>query len=369
MPDLAYWRDRVRITLFVSDLVPGDAVSNDCLEHQAILRKWGFPAEIYVERVADPLHGRVKLFSEYRPADREVIIFHYSTWSDMADYLRSRPVRNVVMKYHNITPPEFFRGSHAQAEERSRTARQALPTFTAVTLMALGCSEYSRIELEQAGFQDTAVLPVAIDFSSLSGEPNREILRAFNDDRANLLFVGRVVPQKRHEEIAKVFYYYHRINPRSRLFFVGSQDISHSYRSWLGGVVEHLGIGSDVHFTGHTSQAELLSYYRLAHVFLCLSDHEGFGVPLVESMHLGVPVVAYASTAVPYTLGDGGILVHRKDYRAIAELVHLIVSDRSLHTRLATRGKDRAGSFSRENVERQFEAYLAQALESWDRAN
>ncbi|MDP2727719.1 MAG: glycosyltransferase, partial [Dehalococcoidia bacterium] len=194
-----------------------------------------------------------------------------------------------------------------------------------------------------------------------------EILRVFDDGWVNLLFVGRVAPQKRHEDVAKVFYYYRRINPRSRLFFVGAQDISHAYRSWLAGLLEQLGIAGDVHFTGHTAHADLLSYYRLADVFLCLSDHEGFCVPLVESMHLGVPVVAYSSTAVPYTLGDGGILVHRKDYRAIAELVHLLVTDQALRDRLIFKGRERARTFSRDNVERLFAGYLSQALESWER--
>ncbi|MDO8688476.1 MAG: glycosyltransferase family 4 protein [Dehalococcoidia bacterium] len=365
MADWSDWKDRVRLTLFISDLVPGDAVSGDCLEMQTILRKWGFPSEIYVERVGDQLRDRVKLFNEYREVDNELIIFHYSTWSQMADYLRSRPDRNLVMKYHNITPPEFFRGANPLAMELTGKGREALSSFAPVTLLGLGDSEFNRLELAAAGFQITGVLPITIDFAGLDGEPNREVLRIFKDDWVNLLFVGRVAPNKRHEDVAKAFYYYRRLNPRSRLFFVGAQDISHTYRSWLAGVLERMGISGDVHFTGHTSHAELLSYYHLADVFICMSDHEGFCVPLVESMHLGVPVLAYGSTAVPYTLGDGGIVLHRKDFRATAEVVHLLVTDHTLRSRLIARGRRRALDFSRENVEKQFAGYLVQALENW----
>ncbi|MDP2726840.1 MAG: hypothetical protein Q8P59_04795, partial [Dehalococcoidia bacterium] len=138
MYDWTSWREKVRLTLFISDLVPGDAVSGDCLEMQAILRKWGFSADLYVERVAEHLRSRVKLFSEYRPVEQELIIFHYSGWCQMADYLRSQGQRRVVMKYHNITPPEFFRGANPQTEELTRRGREALGSFAPITLLGLG---------------------------------------------------------------------------------------------------------------------------------------------------------------------------------------------------------------------------------------
>ncbi len=367
MADWANWKDRTRLTLMISDLVPGDAVSGDCLEMQTILRRWGFSSEIYAERASDQFRSRVRPFTEYRPARNEIVIFHYSTWSQMAGYLRSRPERNLVMKYHNITPPEYFRGANLEAMELTGKGREALSSFATVTILGLGDSEYNRLELEAAGFPLTGVLPIAIDFASLDREPNREVLRVFKDDWINLLFVGRVAPNKRHEDVAKAFYYYRRLNPRSRLFFVGAQDVSHAYRSWLAGIIERLGLSGDVHFTGHTSHADLLSYYRLADVFICMSDHEGFCVPLVESMHLGVPVLAYGSTAVPYTLGDGGIVLRRKDYRATAEVINLLACDHDLRARLIARGRRRALDFSRENVERQFAGYLRQAIENWQK--
>lgn len=362
MHDWTPWRGRVRVSLFVSDLVTGDAVSGDCLEMQAILHKWGFPVEIYVERVVDQLRDRVRLFNEYREVENELIIFHYSTWSQMADFLRSQDRRNILMKYHNITPPEFFRGANPQAEELTRVGREALASFGHGTVLAIGDSEFNRKELAAAGLRDTGVLPILIGFQALDGDKNKEILRIFEDDWVNLLFVGRVAPNKRQEEVLKVFHYYRRINPRSRLFFVGAQDVSHAYRSWLGGLAESLGLASDVHFTGHTSQVDLRSYYQLADVFVCMSEHEGFGVPLIESMHLGIPVIAYASTAIPDTVGTGGVLVRRKNYRAIAEMIHLLVEDEEFRRRQITAGREQALTFSRGSVERQFAEHLEQAL-------
>ncbi|MDP2661764.1 MAG: glycosyltransferase family 4 protein [Dehalococcoidia bacterium] len=362
----ARFSPRVRLVQFISDLSYGDAASSDCMETHQLLQQWGFQAVVCADRVDRRHQSVARHFSSYRPRKTDFILFHYSAWSGAAQFLLELG-KPLLLMYHNITPPEFFRGTDPVVSELTRKGLEALPRFAPLAVMAIAKSEYSRKELDRTGFERTGVMPILVDFQRLDGETSQQVLRAYDDDCTNLLFVGRVVPNKRQEDIIKTFYYYHqRCNPRSRLFLVGSHMAVGPYLQWLRKLVDELDLGGWVHFTGQISYQELLSFYRLADVFLCMSEHEGFCVPIVESMYLGIPVIAYAAAAAPFTMGQGGILVKQKDYGAIAELVHLLVNDRALRDRLVSKGRERAQDFSRENVERQFASHLEQALINWE---
>ena len=152
----------------------------------------------------------------------------------------------------------------------------------------------------------------------------------FDDAWVNVMFVGRVIPSKKIEDVIRFFHAYKRwFNPRSRLLLVGSHGGFERYVAMLQNLVDRLGV-SDVHFLGHVSNAELTAYYELADVFLCASEHEGFCVPLVESFHMGVPVLAYAAAAVPATMDGAGILYDDKDPIRVAALIDQVATDRRL---------------------------------------
>jgi glycosyltransferase involved in cell wall biosynthesis len=224
--------------------------------------------------------------------------------------------------------------------------------------LALADSEYNRRDLLAAGYAPTGVLPLAVPNTLAQVQPDTEVLNRFDDGVANLLFVGRLVPNKRQEDVIKAFYYLRQIRPRSRLFLVGSWQNTRRYYAWLQEFAGRLGLSEAVYFPGHVSTAALAAYYRLADLFVCMSEHEGFCVPLIESMHFGVPVVAYASTAVPGTLGGAGILVREKRYDVIAELLHLLISDRKLYRQVVERQYARVQAFQEPAVLQQFRDYL-----------
>jgi glycosyltransferase involved in cell wall biosynthesis len=166
----------------------------------------------------------------------------------------------------------------------------------------------------------------------------------------NFLHVGRLVPNKRIEDVLKVFYFYRRrINPDSRLFLVGIDTDMEIYSVALRQMIHDLGL-SGVSFPGRVSQRELVTYYRLAHVYLCMSEHEGFCVPLVEAMYLGVPVIAFAAGAVPETLAEAGALVVRKEFAEIAELAAVLCEDAGVREALVAAGRRRAAAFLPEVV-------------------
>jgi glycosyltransferase involved in cell wall biosynthesis len=138
------------------------------------------------------------------------------------------------------------------------------------------------------------------------------------------------MPHKRMEDVMKVFRFYQRgVDRRSRLLFVGQYHDFERYFERLVALSVELGL-KDVHFAGHVSTGELVSYYRSADVLLSMSEHEGFCVPLLEAFQMGVPVIAYDAGAVSETMAGAGLLVHEKRFDELAELAGLVVQDGSL---------------------------------------
>jgi glycosyltransferase involved in cell wall biosynthesis len=233
----------------------------------------------------------------------------------------------MALVYHNITPPEYFLGVHKDLVKLCFRGRRELTAYIARCELALGDSEYNRRELETAGFGATGVLPVVPDFSHLDVEPDRVSAAEFDDEWTNILFVGRVIPNKKFEDLIRAFHAYRtRHNPRSRLLLVGSYSGFERYLAMLHALIARLGT-PDVLFLGHVSNEELTALYDVADLFLCASEHEGFCVPIIEAFFKGVPVLAYASTAVPSTMDGGGILYESRDPHHVGALMEAMTSD------------------------------------------
>jgi glycosyltransferase involved in cell wall biosynthesis len=198
----------------------------------------------------------------------------------------------------------------------------------------MGDSEFNRQDLEALGFKDTAVLPVVPDFSHLDREPNWLVARGFDDEWTNILFVGRVIANKRIDDLIRWFHVYHTVhNPRSRLLLVGSYRGYERYLAQLNQLAATLGV-TDVHFIGHVTDEELVAFYEIADLFLCASEHEGFCVPIVEAFYKQVPVVAYGVTAVPGTMDGAGVMFTDNSPLHVAELMDAVLSDTSLQDRI-----------------------------------
>jgi glycosyltransferase involved in cell wall biosynthesis len=227
----------------------------------------------------------------------------------------------LVAIYHNITPAEFFLGFHPHLAGLCHHGRRELEAFAPRTRLALGDSEYNRRELETAGFEHTGVLPIVLDLAKYDSPPSPVVRRLYHDERTNILFVGRIIPNKRIEDLVRTFAAYQRwVEPRSRLLLVGDTRGFERYFDRLQELVSELRV-DEVVFTGQVDDDELYACYREADVFLCLSEHEGFCVPLQEAMHFGVPVVAYDAGAVRETLHGGGVLLEEKQPEEVAELL------------------------------------------------
>lgn len=313
----------------------GDAIGNEVLGIQRVLRAAGYDSEIFVE-TAEPRVRRLTVKYLELPAASHpdnILIHHFSIGSKASRVAYALPDRMVLI-YHNITPPEYFIDVHPALVGLCFLGRRELELFRDRCDLALGDSEYNRQELEAIGFPRTGVLPVVPDFAHLNGEPNYQLAAQFDDDWTNVLFVGRTIPNKRLEDVIRWFHAYKRwFNPRSRLLFVGEQGGFERYVATLNQLVAEIG-ARDVHFLGHVANEELVAFYEIADVFLCASEHEGFCVPLIESFYMGVPVIAYAATAVPATMDGGGVLITDKDPMQVAALIDRLVTDEVLQERV-----------------------------------
>jgi glycosyltransferase involved in cell wall biosynthesis len=306
----------------------GDAIGNEVLGIRRVLRQAGYSSDIFVETSDPRLESETidyrDLIGTCRPDD--LLIHHLSIGSKASRVAFALPAR-MILVYHNITPAEYFLGIHGLLVQLCHNGRRELAAFRHRAELAVGDSEFNRQELEAIGFPRTGVLPVVPDFSHLEVTPHRLMAERFDDDWANVLFVGRVIPNKRFEDLVAFFHEYKtRFNPRSRLLLVGSYAGFEAYLAMLHHQIASLGT-PDIFFLGHVSNEELTAYYDIADLFLCASEHEGYCVPLVEAFHKRVPVLAYRAAAVPATMHGGGVLYDTKDPSIVAALMDAILSD------------------------------------------
>jgi len=344
----------IRIHQVLATLGYGDAIGHEVLGIQRVLRGAGYDSEIFVETAdyrLEPLTHDYRELVDFSHRDN-LLLHHFSLGSKASRTAYALPDRMALI-YHNITPPEYFVGVHRTLARQTFRGRRELQAYASRCDLAMGDSEFNRQDLEALGFPRTAVLPVVPDFSHLDREPQWLVARDFDDDWTNVLFVGRMIANKKIEDLIRWFHAYHTLfNPRSRLLLVGAQTQFERYVASLHQLVATLGV-PNVHFIGQITDEELVAFYEVADLFLCASEHEGFCVPLVEAFYKEVPVVAFAATAVPATMDGAGVLVTDKDPVTVARVMDAVVSDASLQDRIVDgqlaavdrlRSKDFAGT-------------------------
>jgi glycosyltransferase involved in cell wall biosynthesis len=313
----------------------GDAIGHEVLGIQRVLRAAGYVSDIFVETVDPRLESMTRDYRDLRDVSHadHLLIHHFSIGSRASRTAFALPDRMALI-YHNITPAEYFVGLHEGLVHQCYLGRRELRAYATRCDLALGDSAYNTDELDRLGFPRTGVLPVVPDFSHLDRVPNPMLAREFDDDWTNILFVGRVVPNKKIEDVVRFFHAYQRdFNPRSRLLLVGSQGGLDRYTTALHHLAATLRV-SQVHFVGQVSDEELVAFYDVADLFLCASEHEGFCVPVMEAFYKEVPVLAYAAAAVPATMDGAGVLYGGKDPLHVAALMDAVVSNEALQDQI-----------------------------------
>jgi len=323
----------------------GDAVGDNARALQALLAARGHQGRIFALSIDDDLGDQVLPWSSSEARQGDVTILHFAIPSPMTGAFARLPGARVLC-YHNVTPPSFFAGYDDELVRLTALGRREIASLVGRVDLATGVSTFNAGELEAIGLGDTAVLPLLVDTGRLTTAPRQPALeRLLQDGLTNILFVGRLAPNKKIEDHIRLAEHYKRyVDVYYRFIFVGRHDAVPRYYDTVRALVaEYRMLPERFWFTGPVPDAELAAYYRNAHAYVSLSEHEGFCAPLVEAMAMDVPVLAYGAAAVPETLGGAGVSFAPKDLEIAAELLGGLIYDLEWRTAvLASQRRRRA---------------------------
>lgn len=354
--------------LFVPRFEPG-AVGHHTLVARDALVAAGHPSEIFAGDVDPAWADRgARHFHEYgrsvpaRPDDR--LVYQVAIGSPVADWLVDRD-ETLIANHHNFTPVRFLQAWDPAATHGVAWGRRQLRNLAGRCALGIADSRFNELDLQAAGFAETVVVPVLVDLAVFDREIDDALLARLRAAKADggrdWLFVGRIAPNKcQHDLVAALAAHRRAYGSRSRLHLVGAATAP-AYSFALERFVAALGLEDAVEITGPVSAAALGAYYRAADVLVCVSEHEGFCVPLLEAMHHDVPVVAFGAGAVPETVGDGGLVLERKDPETIAAAVERVLTDDRLRADLVAAGRARAAQLDPEKARAAFVGAIERA--------
>ncbi|MBN8471212.1 glycosyltransferase [Corallococcus exiguus] len=359
MPNVSLWNSKRGTASSsagaVHQLVPrlawGDAVGNQVRYLRNLLRGWGYASEIYAEQWDEACRDEVRPALDYaRDAGRDTaLLVHHSFESRLVPLVAKAKGRKALL-YHNVTPERFFEGTDRHVARGCMLAREELLQLREHVTHAWAYSHFSVEELSAAGYPDASVLPFAVDWNAFNVPPDPALREQVEDGCANVLFVGRTVPSKRLEDVLRVFTAYQRLyQPKSRLLVAGTLYSSAPYDASVLALREQLGPDRVV-FLGRVDAAQLSACFASATAYLSMSRHEGFGVPLLEAMYRGVPVVAYGAAAVPETMGGAGLTTLSDDPAQVAGLLAVLERDPALRSRVVEAQRQRLASLDQQSV-------------------
>ncbi len=349
---------------FIAGFTAVDAISNEALRMRELFRGWGAESHIYCERRQVSLGHRGELSDIAEAATLgpdDVVLLHLSSGTPLNELFIRLPCRKALL-YHNITPPEFFYGVQEQIARSLEKGREQMRQLAGHAHVALADSAFNASELEGAGFRDVKVMPLILNMEEQLAKPDRAMRRQWRDGMVNILFVGRGVPNKRLEDVLYAFYYFQRyVCPDSRLIHAGSYAGLERYQAMILSMARSLKL-SRVEMTGPISQRELAACFNSADLFLCMSEHEGFCIPLLEAMQCNVPILAYDAAAVPQTMDGAGVLFREKRFDLIAEMMGRLTTPGPLREAVLAGQQARIARFNARNPAEELRNHLAPLL-------
>lgn len=354
---------------FTAGFTRYDAISNEAALFQRIFRRRGFRSEIFSEirNINKPLRAEIHDAAGYAAdsSPDDLVLLHLSIGSEVNDIFRTLPCRKAIL-YHNITPAHYFELVNVQTAAHLKRGFRQTAALAGAATVNMADSRFNAGELEELGYRDVRVLPIVLDLDKIPRDVDRHTVDSLNDGLKNILFVGRCTPNKKIEDLIRVFAYYQKtVEPRSRFIHVGSSAGVERYRALLSALVEELHL-ENFFFAGSVHQPVLNAYYRRADAFLCMSEHEGFCIPLLESMLHGVPVVAHASAAIPETLDGSGILLTERRFDMAAEALGCVIRDPALRAAVVAGQNERLQRYRHRNLEDELMSHLAPVMPRHD---
>lgn len=354
-----------RIDQMVPSFGRRDAIGEHVVHLRALLRDLGFRSDIWCRGAFPEVRDQCHLVGELSEGHRRDTwwIYHLATGSPVADLLAKRH-EPIIVDYHNITPPELLASWVPWAAETAAEGQRQLKQLADRSCFAVADSAYNARDLHDAGYLKTAVAPPLFDLEAHTPDPTFMAKRRAGRAAGGVdwLFVGRLAPNKAQHDLIKALACARRFfDPRTRLHLVGT-GMGEEYPRALRRLAHRLAVDTAVDLPGAVEDATLAAYYETADVFVSASAHEGFGIPLVEAAHHGVPVVAYDAAAVAETVGTAGVLLGDKSPMALATAANRVVTDPELRGRLVRAGRRRAAALTLARSRLAWQGALAQAL-------
>lgn len=324
----------MRVVQICYHLTYGDGVSNCILALSQALDDLEFDNIIAVKKFNSNTEiQNVVIFHDLADLQlkiSDVIFYHFHSGGVLNREVEALDNKKVLV-YQNITPPHFFVGIDVNSAIHCLYGQADAQRTRDYYLRAIVMSKYNKEDLVRMGWREDYIHHIPLIKESTAREyvdintENKSII-GIQADYVNILFVGRIAPNKKIEDLIGFINYYEKnVNSRCRLILIGGKPYKNYYEV-LQAYTKKLGCDS-VLFANHVSDEELLAYYKNSDLFLCMSEHEGFCIPIIEAMQQGIPVVAYASSAVKETVGDAGVLFANKDFALLADIVQRILND------------------------------------------
>ncbi len=366
--DVLQESDLPRVIQIVSCLNFGDAVGNDVMAIKNALKAKGIVTEIYTsvihKKIPEGMARNIRRLPELKEDD--IVIYHFAAEDPLAEMIKELKCKKVL-RYHNVTPPEFFKDYDSSVEKNTSNGLKQVRELRDSIDYVMTVSEFNKHDLQNMGYCcPMFVVPILIQFADYAQKPSEEIMKRYSDGIKNIVFVGRIAPNKKLEDVIEAFDYYNKnVDGNTRLIIVGAYDIRNNYYRYLQKRIKKLS-ANNVIFTGHIAFNEILGYYKVADAFLCMSEHEGFCVPLVEAMYFKVPIVAYSSTAIPDTLNGCGILLEDKRPETVAKGLETVLKDAVASERIIEGEEARLKDFDNGVVKEQMLKVLQRISEGQD---
>jgi len=328
----------------------GDATSNSALAFHKYLITKGIESRLISLTSDKTVIDKVTLFKDYKFNSESIKILHFAIPSSLTEFFRNTGGKKVMI-YHNITPSVFFADYSEFLTKFTNDGRLHLANLRDSFDLSVGVSEYNAEDLRNLNFKNVRVFPLIIDLKDYEKPYSKGYYNLIDDDRKNILCVGRIAPNKKIEDAVKMLFFYKKyLSPSIRLIVAGNINSVPKYFSAVRDLASRFYLTSDdILFTGHIKFDEFLSVYRIADVYLSMSEHEGFCLPVMESFKMELPVAAFDAGAIKETAGEGGVIFDTKDLERVAGTLEYLINNGQVREKLINAGKSRLDEYAEDS--------------------
>ena len=345
---------------FHSGSAYGDGITNGMFFIRKILRESGYNSEIYCVHVDERYEGDILSFHDYVDDPETLILVHYSLGTYHDSWISQLNSYRVLV-YHNITPDYFFpMGSELRRLADSGRHQLAQWAKDRHFIGAIADSAFNAEELVYWGYAPVAPIGLLVDLDRIRSHAWNPQLATDIQGARNLLFVGRMCKHKGQLGLVRMMGHLAAIMEWPVRLLLAGATVSDDYEADVRKAIIRLGLEKNVEILGKRENRDIYALYRSADLYVSLSQHEGFGMPLVEAMAFDLPVLAFAAGSIAATLGPGGLALENPTPGTMAAAAKLILQEPGLRRQMIEGQHTALARYERPVLAGAFERFLRQ---------